>query len=163
MARPGYMGRGGLFGIFIDPASLAKPTKAVMRSRNAVLDAAQATFTRITHKIKNESQRIVPQKTGKLQRSFYRFVNRRAWTVDAEAGYDRHGQISYAWERHQKRAKNYTTAGTDYLYLVRAWDRYADDIAKTIARAARKRFDSRGYARSGALMIGEQELDEGEE
>jgi len=163
MARPGYMGRGGLFGAFVDPASIVKPTKAILRSRDVVLDAAQSRFRRITHQIKDESQAIVPRKTGKLQRSFYRFVNRRAWTVDAEAGYDRHGRIEYAWKRHQERARDYTTPGTDYLYLVRAFDMYAVDIAETIAATARKRFDAGGYAMSGAMMVGEEEFREGEE
>ena len=164
MARAGFKGRGGLFGVFIDPASIIRSTKTIMRSRDVVLDAAQAALVKVTKQMKDESQQIVPKKTGRLKRSFYRFVNRRAWSVEARAGYDRHGRIGYAYERHQVQARNYTTPGTDYLYLVRAFYMYSDDIADIIAASARKRFDAGGYAEAGTKMIGEQELDEeGEE
>ena len=163
MARPGFKGREGFMTAFVDPSSIVKSTKSIRRSRDVVLNAAQVALTRITHKIKNESQRLVPQKTGKLQRSFYRFVNRRTWTVEARAGYDRHGNIGYAYERHQVKAKNYTTAGTGILYLARAFDMYADDVAKVIAATARKRFNAGGFAAAGTKMVGEIELEEGEE
>ena len=140
MARAGFKGRGGLFGVFIDPASIIRSTKTIMRSRDVVLNVAQASFIKVTQQIKDESQSIVPFKTGALKRSAYKFVNRRAWQVEAEVGYDRYGQIGYAFERHQVKARNYTTPGTDYLYLLRAFDKYADDIADIIAVAARKRF-----------------------
>jgi hypothetical protein len=140
MAKPGKWGRPGQMGIYINPSDLIRASKTIMRSRDVVLDVAQAAFIKVTQQIKSESQSIVPFKTGALKRSAYKFVNRRAWQVEAEVGYDRYGQIGYAYERHQVKARNYTTPGTDYLYLLRAFDKYADDIADIIAASARKRF-----------------------
>ena len=140
MAGPGYKGRPSQMRVFINPSDLIRTSKTIMRSRDVVLDVAQAAFIKVTQQIKSESQSIVPYKTGALKRSAYKFVNRRAWEVEAEVGYDRYGEIEYAYERHQVKARNYTTPGTDYLYLLRAFDKYADDIADIIAASARKRF-----------------------
>ena len=163
MARAGFKGRPGVVMLGIEPTSLIRSSKTIMRSRDVVLDAAQAALVKVTKQIKAESQSIVPKKTGKLRGSFYRFVNRRAWTVEAKAGYDRHGQIGYAYERHQVQAKKYTTAGTDYLYLSRAFDMYDEDLADIIAAMARKRFNAGGRVIGGGAISGDPILDIDEE
>lgn len=140
MARPGFKLRPGQMGVYINPADIIRATKTIMRSRNVLLDVVQAKLIKVTQQIKHESREIVPFKTGALKRSAYKFVNRRANKVEAEVGYDRYGEIGYAFKRHQVRARNYTTSGTDYLYLLRAFDKYADNLADSIAVAARKRF-----------------------
>jgi len=140
MAKPGKFLRPGGMTAHVEPSDIIRGSKTLRRSRDVVLNVAQAAFVRVTKQIKAESQSIVPKKTGKLQRSAYKFVNRRAWKVEAEVGYDREGQVEYAFKRHQEQAANYTTPGTDYLYLLRAFDKYADKMAKIIAATARKRF-----------------------
>ena len=140
MARAGYKLRTGVMSIRVNKNDIMRTSKTIRRSRDVVLNVAQAAFIKVTQQVKDESQSIVPQKTGKLRRSAYKFVNRRAFTVDAEVGYDREGQVEYAYERHQVKAANYTKAGTDYLYLLRAFDKYSDDIVDIIAAATRKRF-----------------------
>ena len=140
MARPGHKLRTGGMNVHVDKTDMIRASKTLRRSRDVVLNVAQAAFVRVTKQIKDESQNIVPKKTGKLKRSAYKFVNRRAWKVDAEVGYDREGLVEYAYERHQVKAANYTTPGTDYLYLQRAFDKYADKMADIIAATARKRF-----------------------
>ena len=142
MAKPGKFARPGGMRVFVEPSDIIRGSKTLRRSRDVVLNVAQAAFVRVTKQIKAESQSIVPKKTGTLQRSAYRFVNRRAWKVEAEVGYDREGQIEYAYKRHQVKAApgGYTTPGTDYLYLLRAFNKYADRMADIIAATARKRF-----------------------
>tara|TARA_R100001143_G_scaffold50723_1_gene45708 strand:+ start:68 stop:544 length:477 start_codon:yes stop_codon:yes gene_type:complete len=142
MARAGHKLRPGFASLRVNKNDTMRTSKTIRRSRDVVLNVAQAAFIKVTQQVKDESQSIVPQKTGKLRRSAYKFVNRRAFTVDAEVGYDREGQVEYAYERHQVRARRggYTTPGTDYLYLLRAFDKYSDDIVDIIAAATRKRF-----------------------
>ena len=143
MAKPGKFARPGGMRVFVEPSDIIRTSKTLRRSRDVVLNVAQAAFVRVTKQIKDESQEIVPYKTGKLQRSAYKFVNRRAWKVDAEVGYDREGLVEYAYKRHQVKARKYTTdhnPRADYLYLLRAFDKYADDMADIIAATARKRF-----------------------
>jgi hypothetical protein len=143
MARLGMKGRASGIRLEIVPTDLIRASKTIMRSRDVVLNVAQAAFVKVTQQIKDESREIVPYKTGKLQRSAYKFVNRRAWYVDAEVGYNRDGSVPYAEVRHQVAALKYTTPGTGFKYLIRAFDKYADDIADIIEKSVRKRFTTK--------------------
>ena len=124
--------------------------------KEAALDAAHDAFTEITKGIKETSQMLVPRKTGALQKSAYRRVDRRGNDINAEVGYDRSGELGYAWIRHQEPAKTYTTPNTTHQYLLLAFNQYEDIVDNVVMATYQKRLKKIGFkeAMTGGFVRG---------
>ena len=122
----------------------------------AALDAAKESYKEITTGIKETSQMLVPRKTGALHASAYRRVTRRAKDIHAEVGYDRSGELGYAWIRHQEPAKTYTTPNTTHQYLLLAFNQYEDIVDNVVMATYQKRLKKIGFkeAMTGGFVRG---------
>jgi hypothetical protein len=111
----------------------------------AALDAAKESYKEITTGIKETSQMLVPRKTGALHASAYRRIARRAKDIHAEVGYDKSGELGYAWIRHQEPAKKYTSPNTTHQYLILAFNQYEDLVVDIVRVTFRKRLRKLGF------------------
>jgi hypothetical protein len=124
-------------------------TKKRIRSIKAIaIDTAYKEFRIIVKDIKENSQLMVPYKTGDLQKSAYARVERRFLDVKAEVGYDERGKLGYALLRHEEPAKNYTTPGTTHRYLALAFMQYEDVVDGIVRKAYNKRLKMIGFKKT---------------
>ncbi len=116
--------------------------KVIMRRlRKIVKDIEEATPDAVIHGLQpifDESQRLVPVKTGDLKASGYLEERSSGKTVRVEVGYARGGKPTYAGAVHERLDVAHD-APTQAKFLEHAVDKHIDEVGPRIAEFIGKR------------------------